>query len=213
MITEKLAIVDLDGVIADSSERFAQATWPDGSIDWDLALNGDKVYLNTPIAGVHEALNQLHINDWTIVYLTSRLWHMEAETREWLDAHHLHIEKELVMKPEARQFTRTPQWKADMTAQLITGYKASDILVVDDEHAGSIIEAVSRLPWISMPHIRSLRGVTSLQEALIALGNPERSWPGQIAHAQNWPVLEERFWLYRVPPRDEMEQDIIETFE
>jgi ribonucleotide monophosphatase NagD (HAD superfamily) len=117
----KLAIIDLDGVIADSTARFAKAeeakqTFLAGlqgdiqarmhnvlsstykppreqatNIYWQTALDPSLVPLDTLIPGTLEALDVLY-GEYGVLFLTSRPETMRAATEEWLYQHNIIVE-------------------------------------------------------------------------------------------------------------------------
>jgi hypothetical protein len=129
-----LAIIDLDGVIANSDARFARAKLPDGSIDWNTAFNPDLVATDTPISGAKEAIERLMQRGYTVVFLTSRPIAMQDATVAWLEAYGLEYH-DLVMKPRSAQFIKTVRWKASEVFRLVTiaGHEANGSLFIDDE--------------------------------------------------------------------------------
>ncbi len=137
---KKLAIVDLDGVVANSDARFSQATVND-KVVWKLALNGEHVHLDTLIEGSIQALIKLE-KQYTVVFLTSRPEHMRAATLEWFHVHGV-SERRLEMKPESEQYTKTKVWKAEQVGKLAKEHGASQILLVEDELAN--IEEIRRV--------------------------------------------------------------------
>ncbi len=88
-MSTKLAIIDIDGVVADASARFAKAgeakqaylnemaelqiSDERGATDayWEAALNPEHVYLDTLMASANAALNGLLQSGYHIVFLTS----------------------------------------------------------------------------------------------------------------------------------------------
>ncbi len=85
MINEIIYIIDLDGIVANSSARFEIAT-KDGKIDWSLAFDPELVKLDTLIEGADTIIKQLRGD---IVYLTSRPESMWQATHTWLTQHGL----------------------------------------------------------------------------------------------------------------------------
>lgn len=161
----KLAIIDLDGVIADNTARFAKAeeakrnAMPDKLEDaltlsvaqekeltnlyWQTAFTPELVSLDTLIEGVREAINELEDNGYNIYFLTSRPEHMREATLDWLHRHKVYIKKpgawdKLIMKAPAFQYTKTTVWKAGMVQTLASWYGASEVLVIDDEEANRV---------------------------------------------------------------------------
>jgi beta-phosphoglucomutase-like phosphatase (HAD superfamily) len=133
MDIDRIAFIDLDGVIANNEARFARATM-NGKIDWQVAFDPELVTLDTLIDGVQTQLDNLESQGYTIIYLTSRPESMRAATLTWLDKHGL-ATRMLVMKSAAFQFTKTVVWKAGMVNTLANAFQAREVIVVDDEQA------------------------------------------------------------------------------
>lgn len=149
----KVAVIDLDGVIADSTERFKLAEGAkqeylksnealrDGfskdkkAIDlyWRTAFTPELVALDTQIEGAIDALATLAFNGYGVIILTSRPESMREATRRWLFEQGYPVGAPLVMKAPAFQYTKTTVWKAGMVESLARLYSASTILFVDDE--------------------------------------------------------------------------------
>lgn len=134
----KLAIVDLDGVTADSTARFEQAKQgqENGKIDWAVAFAPELVSLDTLIDGADKAIRRLDDMGYGIVFLTSRPESMEAATKQWLAQHELDC-YELICKPKSKQFTKTRIWKAEevkrMTLQAKSFDESAIVMFIDDE--------------------------------------------------------------------------------
>ena len=155
----KLAIIDLDGVIANAEARFAAAElakeqWlmerqkglpyaVDQRVEksatdvyWRAVFNPANVPLDTLIDGAREALNALRASRPLIV-LTSRPEAMRGATVRWLVDHDILFFAQhsaaLIMKPSAFQYTKTMIWKAGMIQHLATERRAEEVLVIDDE--------------------------------------------------------------------------------
>ncbi len=150
----RLAVIDIDGVVCDSEERFAKSTNVDGSINWRIALSATYVHLDTLIEGVNEALSELEQRGNTIVFLTSRPDAMRLCTLGWLDTHKVDYRR-LVMRP---QFAKTKEWKAKQVGLLALEYQADGVMLVEDEQANAdaIIAGNPGLPivWFESLAIR-----------------------------------------------------------
>lgn len=132
-----IAIVDIDGVIADSTERFNRAT-VDGKINWDQALNGRYVHLDDIIPGALEAMIELDSRCSKIYLLTSRPWHMDDSTIAWLDAFGIQYQY-LISKPEEKKYTKTVIWKGQEVVKIAQNNPGEDLIIVDDEQ-GNLME-------------------------------------------------------------------------
>jgi phosphoglycolate phosphatase-like HAD superfamily hydrolase len=143
----KIAIVDLDGVVADNTARFAKAEEirrtahirvltvnEADSLYWKTAFTPELVALDTPIDGVSEALLDLDSRGYKVIFLTSRPEHMREATLEWLVYHTVYgSQYSLIMKASAFQFVKTTTWKAGMVQTLASLYDAQEVVFVDDE--------------------------------------------------------------------------------
>lgn len=141
MSYESIAIIDLDGVVANNTERFARAS-TNGRIDWKVAFDPALVPLDTLIEGADLAVKRLEQQHYTIVFLTSRPEKMREATETWLAQHDLDG-YELIMKSLDMQFVKTVRWKADEVQAISQLRMADTILFVDDEEANR--EAVAAL--------------------------------------------------------------------
>lgn len=134
----KLAIIDLDGVVANQTVRFERATRPDGSIDWTIAFDPSLVELDSIIDGTREAIRHMDDIGFSIVFLTSRPESMQIATNAWLTQHDLGC-YELVCKPDAKKYVKTTVWKAEevrlMVERLRYIHPSGIIVFIDDEQA------------------------------------------------------------------------------
>lgn len=174
----KLAIIDLDGVIADATARFAKAeevkqAWLDKTtldvtnVYWRAVFNPEYVPLDTLIDGVVEAISFIERypsdqHGYDVIYLTSRPESMREATYNWLFEHELSGPK-LVMKAPAFQYTKTTVWKAGMVQTLEALYGATDLLIVDDEQ----VNINEHLKYFSAVQTREI--CKSLSEAVAKL--------------------------------------------
>lgn len=167
----RICIVDIDGVVADSTERFkraAEAGDRASSAYWKVAFTPELVSLDTRIFLAEDHLNTLCFEEnYEIIFLTSRPETMRKATLEWLFRenilYYFRNQEALVMKAPAFQYTKTTVWKAGMVQTLAALYGASSVLFVDDEIANS--QAVFAV-W---DHAIPLRVCGSLQDAIEGL--------------------------------------------
>ncbi len=158
----KLAVIDLDGVIADPAERFKRAeeakqvflqeaearfetVLHEGTTNkqasdlyWRTVFTPELVNLDTLMPDVNHNLVWLYQQQYKVIFLTSRPEHMRGATEEWLSGHVVStpgVEDILVMKPPAAQYVKTVMWKALTIQMLIALYGAEEALIVDDELA------------------------------------------------------------------------------
>ena len=154
----KLAIVDLDGVVANADMRFAKAEeakqarekeieftgMTEAQIQrecsgtfWQTVFTPELVALDTLIDGVVEAISFLERyptddSGYRVIFLTSRPESMRKATDNWLFEHELQGPR-LLMKAPAFQFTKTLTWKVGMVQTLCQFYDADELLFIDDE--------------------------------------------------------------------------------
>jgi hypothetical protein len=106
---------------------------------WQRVFDSELVNLDTLIDGVHEALDQLQRDGYSVMLLTSRPESMRQATESWLANKALMMRSlyafELIMKAPAFQYTKTPVWKAGMVQTLAMLYGAGGVLFIDDEQA------------------------------------------------------------------------------
>jgi predicted secreted acid phosphatase len=125
----KAVLFDIDGVIADSSERLKLATSYDPP-DWNAYDIGP--YDDTPIGGWIALVNLLYPH-YEVILVTAR--HLRGQNRahtvEWLERHGVMYDQ-LIMCPEhAGQDLRT--FKKDTAERIMNTYKV--VLAVDDRLA------------------------------------------------------------------------------
>lgn len=150
-----IAFIDIDGVIADCTERLKRAEAakqaflndpktllrPDEvaqkqatQLYWDTVFTPSLLDLDTLIPGAPEHIERLEALGYTIIFLTSRPERMEAAIVEWLDDYGITITgRSLVTKYDQFQFTKTLAWKAGTIRMLDYMLEASSILLIDDE--------------------------------------------------------------------------------
>lgn len=132
-----LCIIDLDGVIADSTERFKRAKRNDGSTDWAIAFTPELVMFDTLIDGTKQALNGFADAGDLVILLTSRPESMRDATEAWLAERDLRY-RQLAMKTKIHQYVKTVKWKADEVQRLIkltelSGLTVDHVIFIDDE--------------------------------------------------------------------------------
>ena len=148
MNQQRVAFVDLDGVVTNSDARFALAT-TNGKIDWRIALSGEHVSLDTLLEGGAAELDRLEAEGFTIVFLTSRLEDMREATVAWLNQHELlKACRRLEMKPLSERYTKTAAWKAARLHELALELSATDVRFIDDE-AANCRAVMQRMPQVS----------------------------------------------------------------
>lgn len=147
-----IAFIDIDRVISNGDARFALAesvaiTFPYKSKDywdtyWHAAFNPENLRMDTLIPGADLQLARI-MQNYDVIYLTSRPEHMREATRAWFKENGLPTTPDLLMKPPPFQFTKTYVWKVGTIHQMAYMYKAIDVLVIDDEQ--TILDELARL--------------------------------------------------------------------
>ena len=181
----KLAVVDLDRVVANSDARFAMAAlakeqWlmerqkglpyavealaekSATDVYWREAFNPIHVPLDELIDGADGDIIALTLQGYEIVYLTSRPSSMRVATLAWLEYYNLLASDEfsrLVMKESAFQYVKTIVWKAGMAQTLAHLFDAEEILFITDQQA-----EIDELQRYQCPFL--LRVALSLDEAV-----------------------------------------------
>lgn len=146
MRMSSIAFIDLDGVVANSDQRFALAertanakhqkelsrgAWTD--LYWRTVFDSANVHMDMPIDGAYDALSRIE-EDYDVHFLTSRPEYMRTATIAWLKEHRLMgLARDLIMKPVSQQFVKTVVWKVGMIHAIASMYGASEVLVIDDE--------------------------------------------------------------------------------
>jgi hypothetical protein len=154
-----LAVIDIDGVIANPDARLAHAlsvymsSIPDelpqlrtkkcaetSDVYWQTAFRPDLCALDTPVEGALQALSKIIYGmNITSLLLTSRPESMRQATEEWLKFHGFIGHVHLVMKPPAatngRSSIVTAIWKAAFIDTWAMLYEAGTVLFVDDSPA------------------------------------------------------------------------------
>jgi hypothetical protein len=151
----KIAFVDLDGVVADSTTRFKRAEeardafecrlkkvllGTSADVYWKTAFDPELVGLDQPIEGAQDVIDSLEVQGWRVIFLSSRPEAMRAATERWLISvgypKSAWAEKyEIILKSELFRFIKTTVWKVAMiqTIAAFYGVQQEEILLVDDE--------------------------------------------------------------------------------
>lgn len=147
----KLALVELDGVLVDASNRFNHAEQVKqealkrgmalvSAVDayWRAAFaaTAENVAQDVLMEEPQEALNTFLLQGYSIILLTSRPEAMREVTTAWLAAHDIPTEhpaffSRLVMKSAAFKYVKTAIWKAGMIETLAALLGAQEILFID----------------------------------------------------------------------------------
>lgn len=192
----KVAFVDLDRVVANPQARFAKAEEAKlayinvdatvrlkaaligarSAIDfyWREAFNPIHVPLDELVDGADGDIIALTLQNYIVVFLTSRPSSMRIATLAWLEFYNLLASDEfyrLVMKESAFQYTKTIVWKAGMVQTLAAMLEASEVLFITDQQV-----EIDELQRFEHPFL--LRVALSLDEAVNGKDDEEEDDPG-----------------------------------
>lgn len=117
----KIAIIDIDGVICDSSKRFEVAT-EGGKINYDRALSSELIHLDKlkPHAVTHLQLIRRHYSK--VILLTSRYDHMRDASLAWLSEHGITAtlyDRAIFKAWATERYTKTKLWKAGQAVKIL----------------------------------------------------------------------------------------------
>lgn len=155
----KVAFVDVDGVIANNTERFDRARkhsflylcacviaryiphdrlrkrFRRDKINWRVALDPDLVELDTLIDGAVEAVQALAMLDYIPVYLTGRPENMRDATKIWLATHN--IPAGVILMRKDGDFRHAGLVKADFINTYLEEHEDVEAVVLVDDEASN----------------------------------------------------------------------------
>lgn len=144
----RIAIIVIDGVIANNAGHIMQKEISEKQMHWTL-----QIALETVIEGSGKALRTLEQRGYLILLLTSRSERMRAAMLEWLYTNQVTPLRRLEMKPDGELSAK--EWKAQRVGELAREYGASHILIVEDEQTHRD-EMLVRNPKLSIAAYTSL---------------------------------------------------------
>ena len=155
LTTNKLALIDLDGVVIDATARFARAEEirllhlseaGDKTANeryWREALDPAYTHLDTLIPGADEHLASLRREGFRILYISSRPESMRDATLKWLYDHGLFDDQNLlVLKAASFQFQKTVIWYDWMADTFVHTFQSGHVVIVSNKQAN--IDAMKR---------------------------------------------------------------------
>ena len=94
-------IFDLDGTLADISERKEKAQWKsnDKAMDWDIFFDPENIKLDKPKEAVIKCAQMFHKQGYKIVIFSGRNDRSFQETKLWLSTHEVPYDL-LVCRPD-----------------------------------------------------------------------------------------------------------------
>ena len=130
-----LAIVDLDGVVADSSKRFLRARSGSFSnpIDWKIAFDPTLLDMDTQIPGALASLVAMNTLGWRVIYLSSRPVTMLTATLKWLDTYGFIMPDNKTGIRLREEGVKTRGWKAGVIDEIVQTLNPVNLLVIDDD--------------------------------------------------------------------------------
>ena len=130
-----LAIVDMDGTVADNTHRQHLVTGP--KADWRAFLAPALVALDAPIPLVKEALENFHDAGWRVIFLTGRNENLRETSSEWLFRHYGFDanQRTLFMRPNGES-SKATDYKGRMLHHLKKEFGPHPTLIYidDNEH-------------------------------------------------------------------------------
>ena len=131
---DKWVVFDLDGTLADISQRRGLSDLGSGKIDWDSFFEPSNIDLDTPKGDVIHMLRLLWSTGHNIAILSGRSMSAEEQTKEWLRRcevpYHL-----LRMRPTTKTFMYMPDDKLKRLwlEELWPGDNKKNIICVFDD--------------------------------------------------------------------------------
>src|SRR5690242_10564399 len=158
----KLAIIDIDGVLCDTTARFGRAreaktvmlqqhineSDPDRAKAivqqandeyWRVAFTPGLLSLDKRIEGVQGALLDIEHAGYHFAFLSSRIEALREATLDWFWFNQSSVYdrighgRHLFLKPPAFQYVKTAVWKVGITQMLAAMYDVEAVLFVDDD--------------------------------------------------------------------------------
>ncbi len=124
---QPLYLIDLDGIVANSTARFERATNAAG-INWRIAFDPELIALDTVIDGAMDTLERL-AQRGTIVYISSRPESLHNATMKWMKKNGVPIHW-IALRP---QFAKTLEWKEKEASEQVAQIQPARVIFIDDE--------------------------------------------------------------------------------
>lgn len=127
----KLALIDIDGLIADDDHRVHFAL----DHKWTDYFDSKRVVKDGLLPEGFDLVNQLADDGWTIAYLTGRRDTLRGTTENWLDFYGFPMGR-LTMKTYAQSGSvRLANYKADVIKPLVEDPLYEEVVLFDDDDA------------------------------------------------------------------------------
>lgn len=128
----KLAVINLDNVVVNSSKRFEMARMENGRIDWGIALDPANVKYDVIIPGAHKALQMIASAGYDVLFLTGRPEEMRLATYEWFAQNGIDpANVKMGMRPE-NDYSKAGDFKMRELDKIIKQLNPDEMLVIDD---------------------------------------------------------------------------------
>jgi hypothetical protein len=147
-----IIFLDLDGTLADATERFEQAgSEPSRSqrkqyLRWLAAVQDEeRLAADQPVYPMRTLVEKLARQDAQLVYLTSREEKYREVTQAWLDNHDFPLGA-LVMRP-SDDWRSSGELKGDAIRTILQFSQAEpcDAVLIDDDPRGDVQQAAHKL--------------------------------------------------------------------
>lgn len=144
-----LAVIDIDGTIADIGPRLKAAGQEPARGDkkefqaWlDRLQNNESIAADKPIKGMLQLLHAIE-GSMQLVYLTGRSDQYRAVTESWLDRHGFPAGPLLMRK--GNDWRNASLYKEEMLKKLLKEHSPYTMLTIDDDGSGDCAEMYQRL--------------------------------------------------------------------
>ena len=129
----KTVIFDLDGTLADITNRREMSTKENGKIDWDIFFTPENIWFDTPNEVVIQMAQMLSQKN-RIVIFSGRSKGTKSETKKWLDKFDVPYDV-IKMRPTSKDWMYMPddELKQHWLNSLFPGDKKDNILCVFDD--------------------------------------------------------------------------------
>jgi len=125
---KKLALIDIDGVIADERHRTHYAE----DKEWDKYFSPNRVGKDGVWVEGTELVSNLQEDGWDIAYLTGRREEIREATQSWLEEHNFPV-GDLIMRPLPNDEPKVPLANFKVNTMLALPTLWDDVVLYDDD--------------------------------------------------------------------------------
>jgi phosphoglycolate phosphatase-like HAD superfamily hydrolase len=143
MVTKRLLVLDLDGTLIDSQQRWAecQKLYPNDKRGfWNCFQSEQFMYMDSPKDNVIAYAKSLIDNETVVVIVSGRSEKQKSKTLEQLRDIGIGF-NEIYLRKE-KDFRKDFQFKGEIIKQLIQKYNPAEIILIDD--SDDVLNNVSR---------------------------------------------------------------------